>query len=224
MPLQGYTFEHENSCWNLDNSISINFNYFPAFDKNSFKGFKSSLCRYAEEMSASYTKAIFNFFISMLKATNSHKIDLKAASTFREGLNSETEYQLGALRAFFLSWYEYGYAGVSSEVIDYLKKLTLKCNVRGKAVITKCPYSGAYTSNEQRPLLDWYTNAFVDDVIGLDEFSAFVTLLFTGRRSVQIRYLRFCDLLATEKKFDQSESVCYEINIPRAKQLFSGRL
>lgn len=214
----GYTFEYESSLWQLDNSISINFNYCPEFDSNSLSGFKSSLCRYAEEMSASYTKAIFNFFIVMLKSTNTHKIDLKTISLFRSSLNSETEYQLGALRGFFFSWHEYGYVGMPSEVVDYLEKVTLKCNVRGKSVITKCPYSGAYTANEQRALLDWCTNAFVDNVIRLDAYSAFIALLFTGRRPVQIRYLRFCDLIATEKKSGLSQSVTYEVNIPRAKQ------
>lgn len=214
----GYIFYLQSNNWKLDNSTSINFELLPETERPIKESFKNTLCRYAEEMSAKYTSSIFHQFIFFLRTTKSNKIDLKALSNFRAVLDAESEYKLAYLRAFFLSWYEYGYVGISSDAIDYLEKLTLKCNVRGKAVITKCPYSGAYTANEQRALLDWCTNAFVDNVIGLDAFSAFVALLFTGRRPVQIRYLRFCDLIATEKKSTRSQSVSYEINIPRAKQ------
>ncbi|RUM50557.1 MAG: hypothetical protein DSY85_13445 [Marinomonas sp.] len=214
----GYSFLIEDDKWKLDNSVVINFLLLPDFNSESLIGFKKTLCRYAEEMSASFTNNIFAYFVVMLRTTGVKEVNLKAVSMFKASLSVETEYKLAHLRVLFLSWYEYGYAGISVEVIEYLEKLTLKCNVRGKAVITKCPYSGAYTSNEQRALLDWCTNAFVNNVIGLDAFSAFVALLFTGRRPVQIRYLRFCDLIATEIKAGQSQSVSYEVNIPRAKQ------
>lgn len=214
----GYIFDFQSNNWKLDNSTSINFELLPEIEEPIKESFKNTLCRYAEDMSAKYTSSIFHQFIFFLRTTKSNKIDLKALSNFRSVLDAESEYKLAYLRAFFLSWYEYGYAGISPEVIDYLEKLTLKCNVRGKAVITKCPYSGAYTSNEQRALLDWCTNAFMDNVIGLNAFSAFVALLFTGRRPVQIRYLRFGDLIATEKKSGRSQSITYAINIPRAKQ------
>lgn len=214
----GYVFEFDSSVWQLDNSISINFEYLPILDKPTLSGFKSCICRYVEEMSAGYAHAIFYYFIYMLKATKTQKIDLKAVSMFRGILNFEKEYQLGMLRSFFLSWYEYGYAGISSEVVSYLEALKLRGNVKGKAVITKCPYSGAYTLNEQRALLDWCTNAFVSYEIDLDAFSAFISLLFTGRRPVQIRHLRFCDLISSKKESDQSVSLCYDVNIPRAKQ------
>ena len=214
----GYGFDFDSENWRLDNSLIINFKLLPNIDQTTLAGFKNTLCRYAEEMSASFTSNIFSYFALFLRVTKATKIDLKVISAFRLTLNEETEYKMAHLRGFLHSWYEYGYAGISSEVVDYLEKLILKSNVKGKSVITKCPYSGAYTSNEQRALLDWCTNAFVNNVIGLDAFSAFIALLFTGRRPVQIRYLRFFDLIAIEKKSGQSQSVSYEVNIPRAKQ------
>ena len=194
----GYAFDLRANNWRLDNSSSINFNLLPTVDAPILEGLKHTLCRYAEEMSAKYTLSIFHQLVFFLRVTKSQKIDLKTVSSFRSMLDVESEYKLAYLRGFFLSWYEYGYSGISQEVIEYLEELVLKCNVRGKAVITKCPYSGAYTPNEQRALLDWCTNAFSNDLIKLDAYSAFITLLFTGRRPVQIRYLRFCDLTKTE--------------------------
>lgn len=214
----GYTFDLQSNNWKLDNSTLINFELLPEIEGSIRESLKKTLCRYAEEMSAKYTSSLFHQFIFFLRTTKSKKIDLKTVSKFRAVLDIESEYKLSYLRGFFLSWYEYGYTGISSEVVDYLEELKLRANVRGRAVITKCPFSGAYTLNEQRALLDWCTNAFVSDVIGLDAFSAFISLLFTGRRPVQIRYLRFCDLITSEKKSGQSISLCYEVSIPRAKQ------
>jgi hypothetical protein len=161
----GYDFVFEEDEWRLDNSIKINFDLLPTIEEVVFQGLKSTLCHYAEEMSACYTSNIFKYFLVFFRETEAKQISLQSITKFNSLLDSTTEYKLGFLRAFLFSWYDYGFEGVSKEVADYLEEATFRKNVQGKAVLTKCPYSGAYTPNEQRALVDWATNAFTEETI-----------------------------------------------------------
>lgn len=218
----GYSFSSDDDTWRLDNSVSVNFNSLPPLESSVLLGFKETLCRFAVEMSAKYTQNIFNLFKYMMSSTHSIEINLKTITKFSSLLNSETEYKLGYLKSFLLSWHEYGYDGISQEVVDFLEKSVIKGNTKGRAVATKCPFTGAYTPNEQRALHDWCVNAFTQNHLTLEEFSLFIALLYTGRRSTQIRYLRIKDLEKKQKIFNGNEITSYTLNIPRLKQRGAG--
>lgn len=212
----GYTFNISDSIWRLDGSTTINLGKLPSsLDIDTDQGFRRSLCRYAEELSAVTTEHMFKFFKSFMeKETNEGRFTLENLTKYRVSLDSDKEHLIGGVKSFLLAWHEWGYKGITNEVADYLKELKLKGMIKGKAVTGACPYSGPLTHNELGALIDWASNAFMQNELNLKEYSAFMAFVMTGRRPVQIRSLRAVDLIVRE----DSNGNDYVINCPRAKQ------
>ncbi len=210
----GYKFDFNESIWQLDGSVSINLKRARKMDIQTSGGLRRSLCRYAEELSASSVDTVFTYLNMYFDYTGLESITIKGLAKWRASLTDETEYRLGASKAFLVAWNEWGYFGVDNEVVDYLDELTLKGIVKGKAVRRTCPYSGPLTSNELGALLDWVSNAFNTGLVSLDQFAYFVALVFTGRRAVQIRSLRVIDLIHR----NDANGHDYIVKIPRVKQ------
>ncbi|WP_330926643.1 hypothetical protein [Candidatus Sororendozoicomonas aggregata] len=139
----GYSFDFNSDEWELDGSITIRFRRLKQLDKKTELGFKKALCRYAEELSAHHTNNVFGRFNSYLNQTGETVVSVAGLSNYRSGLNSENEHMLGGLKGFLLAWHDWGFGGVKADVADYLEELKLKGNVKGKAVKSACPYSGA---------------------------------------------------------------------------------
>lgn len=211
----GYPFNFNDNKWRLDGSTVINFNNLTSMNDELKAGFKSTLCRYAEELSAGYTFSIFRHFNDFMKIDNVSEITIQSLSGYRASLDEDNEHRLGTIKAFFLAWNEWGFKGVDNEVVSYLKELTLKGRSKGNAVKGACPYSGPLTLNELGSLIDWSSNAFNNQELSLKEYACFMTLALTGRRFVQIRSLRSQDLIINEGKGGYD----YLINCPRAKQI-----
>lgn len=211
----GYPFSFKDDKWRLDGSSVINFNSLTSMDDELRDGFKSTLCRYAEELSAGHTLNCFKYFNAFMKANNERHITVQSLSNYRASLNTDNEYRLGMLKGFLLAWNEWGFKGVNNEVASYLKELTLKGSPKGNAVKGACPYSGPLTLNELGSLIDWASNAFNNKELILKEYACFMVLALTGRRFVQIRSLRSQDLMNHEGE----NGYDYIINCPRAKQI-----
>lgn len=216
----GYIFNVYDSIWRLDGSITVNLGNLPSnIDIDTAEGFRLSLCRYAEELSAGTTEHMFKFFkIFMEKETTEGRFTLGNLTKYRASLDSDNEHLLGGVKSFLLAWHEWGYKGISNEVANYLKELKLKGIIKGKAVTGACPYSGPLTHNELGALIDWASNAFMQNELSLKEYSLFMALAMTGRRPAQIRSLRAVDLVIREDKNGND----YIINCPRAKQRGAG--
>lgn len=210
----GYKFDFNALIWQLDGSISLNLGRMREMDIQTSEGLRKTLCRYAEELSASSVDTAFTNINMYFDYTNLESITVKGLAKWRTSLTDETEYRLGAIKAFLYAWNEWGYDGVSNEVVEYLDTLTLKGNTKGKAVRRACPYSGPLTSNELGALLDWVSNAFNTGLVSLSQFAYFVALVFTGRRAVQIRSLRAIDLIHRNDENGHD----YIVKVPRVKQ------
>ncbi|MDD8060215.1 site-specific integrase [Shewanella metallivivens] len=210
----GYPFYFFDSEWRLDGSTVINFNQLADIDKDTALGFRRTVCRYAEELSAKHTYNMVYYFSAYFRFTGTRTVTLVSLVNYRASLNDANEYKLGALKGFLLAWYEWGFKGITSEVADYLEELILKGNPKGNAVKGACPYSGPLTHNELGALIDWASNAFTQSLLNLKEYSCFMSLALTGRRYVQIRALRSVDLVVREDENGND----YVINCPRAKQ------
>ncbi|MFA6015688.1 MAG: site-specific integrase [Gallionellaceae bacterium] len=206
----GYRFDFNSDSWQLDGSHTINFRRMRELNEATQKGLRKALCRYAEELSAGTTDNAFAYVNMYCDHTGEKSISVKGMTKWRSTLTSETEYWMGALKAFLLAWNEWGYSGVDNDVAEYLEEQTLKGMVKGKAVRKACPYSGPLTLIEQGALLNWAANAFVNKTIDLSQYSYFLTVAFTGRRAVQIRSLRAVDL--------GSKGRDYIVKFPRVKQ------
>lgn len=210
----GYEFDMNSDKWKLSSDVTIKLNVFDVLEPTTRKGGRFALSRYAEEMSGLTTKLMVSYLKEYIKVTGERSISVEGLSNYRATLAGDTECHLGALRAFFYAWHEWGFPGVSEEVVLYLESLTLKGLVKGKAVRGRCPYSGAYTPHEQGALLDWVSGAFSKDIISLTQYALFLSLLMTGRRSVQIRALTIGGIVVKDSK----DRVQYFLNVPRVKQ------
>lgn len=210
----GYKFDRNIDRWQLDGSTTINLGRMRNLNVATRDGLRKALCRYAEELSASSVDVFFSYFNLYCDETGAQCVNVAGLTNWRASLSGETEHRLGALKAFLIGWNEWGFTGVKDEVVEYLDELTLKGVVKGKAVRRACPYSGPLTKIEQGALLDWVSNAFIKKTIDLFQYAYFLTLVFTGRRSVQIRSLRACDLTFRV----DSKGHDYIVKFPRAKQ------
>ena len=214
----GYKFDRNDDVWQIDGSTTISFAQIRNVDGVTAEGLRSTLCRYAEELSGSTAENAMSNFKRYCNQTGESSISVPGLTNWRNLLAEETEWWLGALKGFLTSWNEWGFPGVDNKVVDYLDELKLRGNLKGKAVSKSCPYSGPFTHIELGALLNWVSNAFINKSIDLTQYAYFVSLAFTGRRSVQLRALRACDLAC---KTD-SKGSDYVLTCPRAKQQGTG--
>lgn len=212
----GYEFDENGDEWMLDGSIRIKLGIFLELgvEENTLTGFRKSLSRYAQELSSSHCQNIFYRAAHFFRITGSKDFSAEALSSYRASLDEEHIWYVGVLRGFLESWSEYGFPGITTRVIDYLDGLTIKGNSKGVAVLMNCPYSGPYTSLEHQSLLCGLANAYESRQLSQEGYSFLLAVSMTGRRPVQIRHLKFCDLGFTDKEGLRT----YHLDIPRAKQ------
>lgn len=210
----GYEFDFHADVWQLDGSIRLNLGRMRELNSETRNGLRWALCYYAEEMAGASTQSQFTYFNNYCDFTGEREITVSGLTNWRASLTRDTEPFLGSLKAFIIAWYEWGFPGVSKDVVKYLDSLKLRGVIKGKPVKGGCPYSGPLTLLEQGSLIDWASGAFSHNILELDEYSLFLALSFTGRRLVQIRSLRAGDLIAKENDSEYR----YVLNVPRVKQ------
>lgn len=213
----GYSFVLNANKWVLNKDTTISFQKeVLALEDNTHSGFRKSLARYAEESSAKHTLNMYHRFQRMVRDTGCSSIDEIVIRNWRAMLDDEHEWYLGALRGFLISWHDYGYSGVDSQVVRVLEGMRLSGNQKGIAIANRCPYTGALTQNEQITITNELIRLFAEDLISLACYSYLVTLQATARRAVQLRQLKAKDLI--KEKCSKTEAVNFYLNIPRAKQ------
>ena len=212
----GYAFDEFDDEWVLDGSIRIGLSFLSEMevDRETAAGFRQSLSRYAQELSSAHCFNIRNRVVHFFKTIKSKEFSVEALSKYRSMLSDEHIWYVGVIRGFLESWKEWGYLGIDGRAIKYLSDLTLKGNEKGVAVLVNCPFSGPYTFLEHQSLLYGLADAYVENRISQQEYSFLLAVSMTGRRPVQIRYLKLCDL-----SFEDSDGRCaHYLSVPRAKQ------
>lgn len=191
----GYEFyEHENS-WHISKDIIINFSQIVLdIDKKTLNGFKKTLAIYAEKYSSYHTINMYKRFKELVIDTNLKVIDVPAILNWKAILGKKNEWYLGALKGFLLSWYEYGYDGIDKSVVSLLESFTLSGNDKGISVLTRCPYTGAFTQNEILALMFELSRLWKENLISFETYAYIHLLQATARRPIQIRHLKFEDL------------------------------
>lgn len=215
----GYRFDVGSSHWQLSKDVTVSLGLATEFPEPAQAGFRAALQRYAEEMSADHAYNMANRFCEYLRDTGAKCVDVVSLLNWRSHLGSESEYHLGALKGFLIAWHDYGFPGVSDEVVDLLKGFRLKGNEKGAAVALGDPTSGPMTDVEMLGLLDWLNAALVHNEIEFADYAYIQTLAMTARRPVQIGALRGKDLVV-ERRPDGV--MAYHLNVPRAKQRGRG--
>ncbi|MEF1189522.1 site-specific integrase, partial [Vibrio parahaemolyticus] len=133
---------------------------------------------------------------------------------FKSSLTKNTEYKLGSIRAFLLDWHDKEIYGVDKKVVGLLSALKISGNEKGKAVALGCPFSGAYTLEEQSAFITWYVDAFTEQLISLYDYAFIMALQYTGARPIQLTHMYYEDLLTrTEAGIEH-----FDLRIPNAKK------
>ncbi|MBE4043196.1 site-specific integrase [Vibrio parahaemolyticus] len=163
---------------------------------------------------------MYHRFQRMVRDTECKSIDEYVVRNWRAMLDDEHEWYLGALRGFLVSWHDYGYKGISSQVIKVLESMRLAGNKKGVAIANRCPYTGALTQNEQVAIANELIRLFAEDKISLACFSYLSLLQATARRATQLRQLKAEDLI--KERCQKTGATNFYLNIPRAKQRDTG--
>ena len=211
-----YEFDVYDDLWQLDANKSLNFdllaplNLDPKFEIN----FKLALADYASEFSSSYALNIFMFSRLLFAIGVSDAVREQHIVNFKATLTKSTEYKLGYIRAFLLDWHDKEIKGVDKKAVELLNSLKLSGNEKGKAVALGCPFSGAYSFEEQTAFINWYVDAFTEKQISLTDYAFIMALQQTGARPVQLTYLYYGDLITrTEEGVEH-----FDLQLPNAKK------
>lgn len=212
----GYSFDPSENRWHLNKDTVISFQEDVInIEPQTYHSFKKVLARYAQQYSARHAFNMYQMFQRMLRDTESKVINVQVIRNWRAMLDDEHEWYLGALKGFLISWYDFGYQGISKEVVDVLDRMTLAGNKKGVAIANRCPETGALTQNEQIAVTNELIDLFTKGHISLECYAYFSILQATARRPVQIRQLKTKDLFREE---GTNGAINYYLNIPRAKQ------
>lgn len=212
----GYSFNVDSDKWKLNKDVTISF--MPdilSIEPKLLEGFRNSLSVYAQELSAKYTANIYFRFQRMIRDTQSTSIDEYTVLNWNAILDDEHKHYLGSLRAFLFSWHEYGFFGVTNEMVNVLEKLTIPGGLKGVAVANRCPYSGAFTDNESITINLELIRLFRENSICLPTYAYVNTVQATAYRPENIRQLKVIDLIV--KKSSDKGIGKYSLNIPKAK-------
>jgi len=211
-----YEFDVYDNLWQLDANKSLNFkllvplNLEPEFLSN----FKHALADYASEFSSSYALNIFMFSRLLFAIGVTESIQEQHIVNFKATLTKSTEYKLGYIRAFLLDWYDKEIKGVSEKTVELLNSLKLSGNEKGKAVALGCPFSGAYSFEEQTAFISWYVDAFTEKLISLTDYAFVMALQQTGARPIQLTYLYYKDLVTRVEEGIER----FDLHLPNAKK------
>ena len=212
-----YEFDVYDDLWQLDANKSLNFellaslNLEPKFNVN----FNLALADYASEFSSSYTLNLFMFSRLLFAIGVRDVIREQHIINFKATLTNSTEYKLGYIRAFLLDWYDKEIQGVDKKTVELLNSLKLSGNEKGKAVALGCPFSGAYSFEEQTAFINWYVDAFTEKLISLTDYAFIMALQQIGARPIQLTYLYYGDLITRIEEGVEH----FDLQLPNAKKL-----
>ena len=145
---EGYEFAPSSDRWLLskDKSFSLSFLRYVCAETNL--GFRLTLMRYAQELSATHTTCMRDRLFTFIRDTKAPAVTVDALINWRSQLDAANEWKLGGLKGFLLSWNAWGFPGVSDEVASLLHGWRIRGNEKGRAVIQGDPRTGPYTELE----------------------------------------------------------------------------
>ncbi|MDR2215741.1 MAG: hypothetical protein LBE59_07865 [Nevskiaceae bacterium] len=210
----GYPFDPRDSHWRLNKDVLISLVLPTSADARTESGFRAALQRYAEEASAEHTRNMETRFRRYLRDTQASSVTTANLMNWRAMLRTDEQWQLGGLKGFLIAWHDYGFDGISKDVVELLYGWRIQGNEKGVAVSSGCPETGPYTDIEMAALLDWANMAVVTEAVVFEDYAYLLTLAMTARRAIQIAALRGRDLVRKTHTGIQQ----FGLSIPRAKQ------
>lgn len=214
---EGYKFSLDEDIWILNKDTKINLACLDDFlAKNIAINFIKTLSFFAENHSARYVENLFYRMKYFLSFTGKIEIfNSEQLINYKASLNKKDAWYLGLIRVFLNKWYGLGYSGVSKDIVNLLDNWIIKGNIKGDSIKRKDPIYGPLSDMELSAFNEKVVQAYENKKINKTELVISLLLSHTGRRPIQISYLKNQDLVSSLNK--KGEKV-YFLNIPRAKQ------
>lgn len=212
--IDGYDFSLNDRYWELNKDVTVGVDWSAKLAPVVHRSYLEVLAFYAEDYSADHTYNMNSRAKAFFKFAGDGQINVNSLISYRSTLDKSTEHYLGAFRGLIRKWYELGYPGVSEDVIDLLAGWRLKGNEKGRAVQMFDPIKGPLTDIEMQALTERLLQGYVQGDLKLYSYALLMTLVYTGRRRVQIVSLKIKDLQC----YQRDDVDRYLINFPRAKQ------
>ena len=212
-----YPFKKSDPTWILNKNVTINVDPIRLkLDRSLRDGFTETLVYFATERQASYTNSIARQLEHYLKTTGASTFKTAAILNYRATLSRSTECNLQRIRAFLKTWFELDYPGIGQATYDLLNDLKLRNGPTGDAVKRRDPREGPLTDNELIAFNDGAVRAYDEDKITLDELARADLCSYTGRRPLQLSYMKLIDLRGGQVNTKGEPK--FIITIPRIKQ------
>jgi integrase len=223
--LSGATFDPGTKRWVFHDglrAISVNFERLvECATEDLVEALKFPLIWYAENAEGASLAGAFQHLRTMLEASATARgrpvdvIDAALLINYRASLTSDTEWRLGALSAFLKKWNSLGVPGVTDDAARFLKRIRLKGNRKGTAVLTMDPLEGPLTDVERSAVQAALNDAFAAGKLPLDDYLLVWLCLLLGQRNIQFAMLKVCDIREIAKN---DGSIEYVLRVPRVKQ------
>lgn len=191
--------------------------------ENISESLKLLMINYLDLYSPKYALSLYELLYTLIKHTyRGLNIDLITAQdivSYRITLNANTEYQLGSLRSMFLTWRDLGLPGLAPDVVPLLRRMRLKGNPKGVAVLTADPDKGPLTDVEFQAVTSALNDRFAGGAVNVGDYVLAWLFLAIGARPVQIAMLKASDLSVVRAS---DGTTAYILQVPRAKQRGAG--
>lgn len=210
-------FDPRANEWQLNKNTTIYLKWTSQLKKEVRESYLMTLVRFAQEYAPATTKGANDECKIYFDLTGDNDFYIDSLISHRSKLSKKDESRFSKVRMLLKKWHNWGYPGVSNEIINLLNSWTLKGFEKGKAIKRMDPTEGPFTPIEMTAVLDGLLNVFVEDKINLKDYLIAGILANTGRRPIQITSLKLCDLVKSKNK-DIEE---FYLNFPRAKQRFT---
>ena len=138
---------------------------------------------------------------------------------YRATLTPDTEWYLCTLRGLFCRWVGLGLPGVAAEVGPLLRRMRLKGNEKGVAVLTSDPDKGPLTDVEFQAVVTALNDLLAKGGIDVGDYLLVWLFLAIGARPVQMALLKASDLSVVRAS---DGATAYVLQVPRAKQRGAG--
>jgi integrase len=213
----GREFEIEGDSWRLNKNVVVAIKWSSKLDIEVVSSFRHVLARFAEEYAAETVKGLNDELRRYFNIYGDKTFKVDSLISFRSSLPRDKEFRIAKIRMLLRNWYEWGYPGITKDVIELLDGWRLKGTEKGKAIKSLDVKEGPLTEVEMNGLVDAMLQAYMSSQLSLEEYALSIVLVYTGRRPIQITSLKIKDLgiRKAENIYD------YWINFPRAKQRFS---
>lgn len=210
----GFEFNKDWDYWDLRKGCSLNVSFIEEFDENIQDDIRRTLVYFAENKSWGHTSNVCREIGDYVK-NGFRTISEQGLLAFKSKyLNKRDEFRVGVLRVFLKKVFSLGLDAVSEELFEFIDSWRLAGNEKGNAVLSLDPETGPFSDIEFQAIGDGLDFGYANGKFDEEEYSLAQLFAATGRRPVQIAYLKAGDLRIDNELLNEPT---YILRIPRAK-------